>query len=292
MSAQENFAIIKALPSYFSIELASIYEEREAKNLAAWVIEYLRGKKLLDFIMDEEEWSSEEIEEIESILTRLKNREPIQYILGYTEFYGLDFTLFPGVLIPRGETEELVEWILSDEVNHQKGCRILDIGCGSGAISLALAKTLPKALVSGVDISDRALKNSVTNAEKLSANFSCGKMDILNPKGIFAELEYDVIVSNPPYVLESQRPFLEKRVSEKEPSTALFVPDKDPLVFYREIAAFAEKRLKSNGRIYVEINEQLPQETLREFEHSFDSTELRKDIHGKYRMIKASNGKK
>jgi len=285
-------SLIKSLPVYFSTELVSIYEDREARNIAEWVIEHLKREKLLHFVVGEEEWSKDEREKIGIILSKLKNGEPIQYILGSTEFYGLDFELFPGVLIPRNETEELVEWVLSDEINHQKGCRILDIGCGSGAISLSLAKNLPDALVSGVDVSEIALKHSVINAEKLHVNFSCGKMDVLNPEGIFAELKYDVIVSNPPYVLESQRPFLEKRVTEKEPSSALFVPDTDPLVFYRAIAEFAKSKLNPDGRVYVEINEELGKETLGEFENRFSSTELRKDLNGRHRMIKATNGKK
>ena len=147
-------------------------------------------------------------------------------------------------------------------------------------------------MVYAVDVSDKALKISTMNAERLQVNLCCGKMDILKPSGIFAEKEYDVIISNPPYVLESQKPFLESRVSEKEPSLALFVPDNDPLLFYRAISEFAKTRLKRGGRVYVEINEQLGKETMREFDKWFTETELRKDINGRYRMIKATNGKK
>ncbi len=292
MSIPKEFIKKKRLPVYFSSKLSGYYDDREARNLASWVIEHLTGKSSLEIMLGNEEWGKKEEEIIEVILERLQCGNPIQQILGYTEFFGLKLDLDPEVLIPRNETEELVEWVLTDKICTTKGCKILDIGCGSGAISLALSKSLPDAMVYAVDVSDKALKVSIMNAERLMLNFCCGKMDILNPSGIFSEMKYDVIISNPPYVLESQKPLLESRVSEKEPSIALFVPDNDPLLFYRAISEFADKRLKPGGGVYVEINEQLPQETMGEFDKRFAVSELRKDIHGRYRMIKASNGKK
>lgn len=289
----QKFGMKGLLPSYFTHKLAGLYDEREAKSLARLVLEDMTGKSSAALLIgDDSNWSRDEEARIDNILNKLREGDPIQYIMGYTEFFGLKFSLGPGVLIPRNETEELVEWILSDETNHSDGCRILDIGCGTGAISVTLSKNLPVARIFAIDISEVALEYSVTNAEKLGAAMVCGSMDILSPSGFFAEMEYDVIVSNPPYVLESQKPFLEKRVTEREPSMALFVPDTDPMLFYRAIADFASQRLSEEGRLYVEINEQLSAETLREFDRRFSKTELRKDIHGKYRMIKATNGQK
>ncbi len=292
MIVRKNINLKKLLPAYFSSELSGYYDKREAQSLSNWVLEELTGKKNFEvFAGPDKEWDRDEIKRIEQILNRLKDGEPIQYILGYTDFYGLKIGLGPGVLIPRNETEELVEWIISKRKNMNNGCRILDIGCGSGAISIALAKNLPEAEVFAVDISERALEICSDNAKENSVNMTCGILDILNPSGNIAELDFDVIVSNPPYVLESQKPFLENRVIEREPSLALFVPDTDPLVYYRAIADFGSGHLKPGGEIYVEINELFARETINEFGRLFSFTELRQDIHGKDRMIKASNGK-
>lgn len=293
MFVKKSFMLKKFLPGYFSDELFGYYEKREAQNLARWVIEDLTKKEALEIIAGPDlEWNEEEKGKIIKILEGLKQGDPIQYILGYTEFHGLHLNIEPGVLIPRNETEELVEWVLSEWKNQSKPCRVLDIGCGSGAIAIAIAGNLPEAEVYAVDISEKALSVCYENAKRLAVNLSCEKLDILNPDGNIAKLDFDVIISNPPYVLESQKPFLEKRVSAKEPALALFVPDKDPLVFYRAIADFASKRLRPGGKVYVEINDLLGIETRQEFDLWFERTELRQDINGKDRMIKASNGKK
>jgi len=280
------------LPAYFAHELNGYYDENEARTIGRWVMSDITGKSLIEMSKaGPSKWSAGESERISEILNRLRHGEPIQYILGHTEFFGLNFHTGKGILIPRNETEELVEWVLSDSENQLHGCRILDIGCGSGAIAVSLARNLPEATLYAVDVSSAALEHTVVNSENHRVELVCGFMDILNPSGYFAENTYDIIVSNPPYVLESQKPFLERRVREMEPPLALFVPDYDPMVFFRAISNFASRSLNSNGRVYVEINEQLAEETLKEFERDFLKTELRKDIHGKYRLIKATNGK-
>ncbi len=292
MAIQKKQKQKKFLPAYFSNELAGHFEEREARNLANWVLEDITGLEAMKVLTGEDEvWMDSEIEKIDHILQRLRAGEPIQYILKQADFYGLRLGIGPGVLIPRNETEELVEWIISDWKSVLCGFRILDVGCGSGAIAIALAKNLPMAEVFAVDISEKALKTCVKNAKKHSVKLSCGIMDILNPSGELASLEFDVIVSNPPYVLESQKPFLKKRVSAHEPSLALFVPDTDPLLYYRAVTDFGSKQLKHDGKIYVEINELLASETLGELRTQFSFTELRQDIHGRDRMIKAAYGK-
>jgi len=281
----------KHLPADFARELLSVYKEREARSLANWVIEDVTGKPAMKVLTgNDDEWSTEDAARIENILGRLKEGEPVQYILGYSFFYGLVLDVGPGVLIPRGETEELVEWVISEWENKSRGCRILDIGCGSGAIALALAKNLPDAEIFAVDISENAVRTCLHNAEKLNLKVTCGLMDIMEPSGKFAGVVFDVIVSNPPYVLESQKPFMEKWITEHEPDMALFVPDNDPIVFYSAISEFGENHLKPGGNIFVEINELLGRETIREFEMLFSTVELKKDISGKNRMIMASHG--
>lgn len=292
MSTGNKLNSKKLLPSYFTSELNGYYEGREAQSIAHLVIEDLTGKDMLKIFTEKEEgWQKDELKRINVILDRLRDGEPIQYILGYTEFYGMRLSLNPGVLIPRNETEELVEWVISENRERAEGCRILDVGCGSGAIAIALAKELPGAEVFAVDVSEEALKICEKNAEINSAKISFSILDILNPSGKLSNQKFDLIVSNPPYVLESQKPFLETRVKEMEPSLALFVPDTEPLLYYRAINSFAGERLERGGSVYVEINDLLARETLQEFGRVFSNLELRQDINGKDRMIKASHGK-
>lgn len=292
MSVPNEFKRVDALPAFFVRELVGIYDEKEVRSIARMVMEHIAGKTLIEIAgSGPASWNKRESGMISNILDRLKGGEPVQYILGYVDFFGLRFNIGPGVLIPRNETEELTDWILSDCNNIDPGISILDIGCGSGAIAVSLAKNLPEAQVYAVDIAQEAVELTLSNAERNRAGMVLGYMDVLDPSGYFSGRKYDIIVSNPPYVLESQKPFLERRVTEMEPSIALFVPDYDPLIYYRAICDFALKGLNAGGAVYVEINEQLPFETKEIFEGSFKYTEIRNDIHGKYRMIKATNGK-
>jgi release factor glutamine methyltransferase len=228
-----------------------------------------------------------DFEKIENIILRLKNAEPIQYILGETEFYGLKLKVNPSVLIPRPETEELVDWIVQSKL--PANCNVLDIGAGSGCIALAIKNQLKKAKVSGLDISENAIETARHNALENRLEVDFFQADILNHSD-FIDQKFDVVVSNPPYIRESEKPLMHSNVLDFEPEKALFVPDADPLLFYRTIAEFARKYLKKYGSLFFEINENLGTETvglLADF--GFSDIEIRKDINGKNRMVKCKN---
>ena len=221
-------------------------------------------------------------------LERLKNHEPIQYILGETEFYGLKFKVNPSVLIPRPETEELVEWVKPP--HPPKGGflsgtpTLLDVGTGSGCIAVALKKKFPSANVSAMDISPEALALAKENAALNEVNIEFIQDDILHPAA--TDRKWDVIVSNPPYIPASEQRYLHKNVTDFEPHLALFVQDNDPLIFYRKIAEFALSHLTAGGRLYVEIHQSLGRQCCQLLESmGFQSVELRKDLSGNDRMI-------
>ncbi len=228
------------------------------------------------------------LNKVEDIVSRLKKNEPIQYILGKTEFYGLNFTITPNVLIPRPETEELVEWIIT-EISNEKS-NILDIGTGSGCIAVTLAKKLPDSKVHAWDISKDALKVAMNNARLNNVTVNFSQQDVLALKvkqDVLGAEKFDIIVSNPPYVVESEKATMDENVLRYEPHKALFVPNDNPLLFYEKIINIALFLLKDNGELYFEINrsygEQLSQIL---FNKRFKSIELRKDISGNFRMIK------
>ena len=217
----------------------------------------------------------------------MRHFEPIQYILGETEFYGLPFKVTPATLIPRPETEELVDWIIANCNKNPK--TLLDIGTGSGCIAIALAKNLPAVKVSAMDISEEALKVASENAiyNKVTVNFS--KKDILGTSTL--PQKYDVIISNPPYVRNSEKEMMQKNVLDFEPASALFVEDDNPLLFYSKIAKLAKNYLNPNGFLFFEINEYLSKEVIQLLEReSFSEIELKQDFFGKDRMIKCTLG--
>ncbi|MBN2762671.1 MAG: peptide chain release factor N(5)-glutamine methyltransferase, partial [Bacteroidales bacterium] len=229
--------------------------------------------------------SQQFIEKAEEIINRLKVFEPIQYIMGETVFFDLPVKVTPDVLIPRPETEELVNWIISE--NKGKELRIMDIGTGSGCIALALAKNLPLAKVSAIDISEKALKIANMNAVRNNIEADFFRVDLLDPSSDLKG-EYDIIVSNPPYVRDSEKRFMQYNVLHYEPHRALFVPDDNPLLFYKAIADSGNRSLMKNGCIYCEINETLSDETASVFQsRKYTLMALRKDINGKPRMLKA-----
>ena len=224
--------------------------------------------------------------QIGEILNRLLVHEPIQYILGETEFFGLKFNVSPGVLIPRAETEELVDWIIAEEREHCHS--LLDIGTGSGCIPISIDKNLQIERVEGWDISDDALKIAESNDTRNRSKVLFSRQDIFNPTGIAELSKWDVIVSNPPYVMLEESDLMEKNVVDFEPHVALFVPDNDPLIFYRTIAHFAAAHLHHHGSLYFEINEKMGEATsilLESF--GFKDILTRKDLQGKDRMIRA-----
>jgi len=249
------------------------------------LLNYSRTDYLLkqDQVLDEQSR-----EKIVQFVERLKRHEPFQYIAGETEFYGLNFKLSPSVLIPRPETEELVQWIIKD--NQEASIKILDIGTGSGCIAIALAANLPNASVYATDISTEALKQAQGNGTGNSVAVHFFESDILNWEAntFLNENHFDIIVSNPPYVRQCEKKDMMPNVLEHEPSLALFVSDEDPLIFYRRIAQYASSHLTEKGKLYYEINEYLPTEMNELLTGiGMKSVEIRKDINNRYRMARA-----
>lgn len=235
-------------------------------------------------------------------ITALQSEKPIQYIIGKTEFYGSTFIVNEDVLIPRPETEELVDWILK-EVNEKKELNILDIGTGSGCIAISLAKHLTKANISGIDISKQALQIALQNAKLNKVKINLFQQDILKMNVSSSHsnsfmagsvmnslpIEFDIIVSNPPYVRELEKREIKSNVLQNEPHIALFVSDENPLLFYDKIADLANQYLTANGLLFLEINQYLAENTTALLEQKgFNTIELRKDFFGNDRMIKTS----
>lgn len=274
--------------------LTPLYEASEAQAIVRLVLDVRFGLSLTDIICGKvTELSADEETELGKITERLHSGEPVQYILGEAEFGGRTFHVEPGVLIPRPETAELVSKILAD---HPTG-NLLDICTGSGCIAISLALALPHSTVTAWDISDDALRIAIDNAQRLNANVRFEKRDALhleeeNTRNSNDALPYptwDLIVSNPPYICNKEKASMSKNVLDYEPSIALFVPDDDPLVFYRSITAYGAKTLKPNGSLYFEINPLYAVETVQMMEgFGFSAIELMKDMQNKDRMIKAT----
>jgi release factor glutamine methyltransferase len=241
----------------------------------------------LDFALKPgKEISLEEKEKFESAIQRLSKHKPIQYILGETEFFGLKFKVNKNVLIPRPETEELVQWILDDvgASKNPSNLKILDIGTGSGCIAISLAKNLPDVEIFALDVSEKALKTARENAGLNGVNVNFIQADILNLEALTGK--FDIIVSNPPYVREMEKVEMHRNVLENEPNLALYVKDADPLIFYGTIAKLAQVGLQNNGNLYFEINQYLAEETEDILKNTGFKTELKKDIFGNYRMLR------
>ena len=270
--------------------LTPLYDAGEAQAIVRTVLDVEYGMTLTDIICGKvNELSSDEERNLEEIIARLQNGEPVQYVLGEADFAGRTFHVEPGVLIPRPETAELCQWI-EEEVSSLKADerkQILDICTGSGCIAITLGLTLPNSEVTGWDISEDALRIAQGNVEMLKArNVRIEYQDALAlPKAAEAA---DLIVSNPPYICEKEKADMEKNVLEHEPSIALFVPDEDPLKFYRAIAEYASSALKSEGALYFEINPIYEKETREMLEElGFKDIETKEDAFGKKRMMKA-----
>lgn len=268
-------------------QLAPFYSPSETESLISLILEHVTGYNRLQLHLNQTEQLPEpKIMQIMQIVNRLMSHEPIQYIIGETEFYGLKFTVSPGALIPRAETEELVDWIIREEGNKAKS--LLDIGTGSGCIPIAIEKNTPLEIVEGWDISHEALELARQNAARNDSKVKFSIQDIFHPSGIPETARWDVIVSNPPYVLLEESALMEKNVVDYEPHVALFVPDHDPLIFYRAIVQFANIHLQLHGNLYFEINESQGtqiSDLLSTF--GFQDIQLRKDLQGKERMIRA-----
>lgn len=312
---------IKNYRTQFIQELSPIYDAGEAESFFYLILEEKNQLKRIDLALNPDlTFSGEEIQLWNSILEQLKLEIPVQYLLGKTSFYGLDFEVNENVLIPRPETEELVEWIIqstkvevgstkvevgSTELEAGSGklgvgspmIKILDIGTGSGCIAVSLAKNIPNAQVFAIDVSEKALATAQKNAviNEVEVNFI--KTDILKTNDLEKlptsnsplPTKFDIIVSNPPYVRELEKQEIKKNVLDNEPHLALFVEDNDALVFYRKIAELAQKNLSPNGQLFFEINQYLGQEMVELLEKmSFKNIELRKDIYGNDRMMRGT----
>jgi release factor glutamine methyltransferase len=277
---------IKDYRSEFIHELTPLYDKMEAESFFYMILEKKRQMKKIDLALNRDAvFSKREIELWNEIRNKLKQFIPIQYILGKAHFFGLEFEVNEDTLIPRPETEELVDWIFSGHTNSAN-IKILDIGTGSGCIAIALAKNLPHASVSAIDVSEKALDVARRNAQNNNVDISFIQKNILE----IADLneQFDIIVSNPPYVRHLEKSEIKQNVLDNEPHLALFVEDDDALIFYRKIADLAQKNLSKNGLLYFEINQYLGNETVDLLQKlPFSAIELRKDIYENDRMIKA-----
>jgi release factor glutamine methyltransferase len=285
-------------------ELYGIYQEGEAAAIAGLLLEHLTSlNKTARLARSAEAISAAQDEQLRQSLARLKNHEPFQYITNHSPFYGLNLYVDNRVLIPRPETEELVDWIVQDcrllypdafmkgrrEADETKTLKILDVGTGSGCIALALKKVMPKAEVWGCDSSEEALNVARRNGSDLDIRVDYQGLNFLDPAQQKRLPTVHILVSNPPYIPVAEAQTLDPNVVKYEPHQALFVPDEDPLLFYKSILQFSGHRLYSNGRMYMEIHEDLSEGVMQLFRQAgMKEVELKKDLSGKNRMIRVN----
>jgi release factor glutamine methyltransferase len=277
---------VKQQVNYIISELRGFFPEEELRELAYWIIEETTGMTRTQILTDCK--GTQNIPNIEIILQKLRAHVPIQYIFGHTEWMGLDLRVTPATLIPRPETAELVEWVLQMG-DRDKQLKVLDIGTGSGCIALALKKAAPNWNVTGLDISEDALKVAKENAGRNNAEVHWLQADILSPHCPVASsshhLHFDIIVSNPPYICNCEKKDMDARVLDYEPHSALFVPDTDPLLFYRQIASLAT----SPAMLFFEINEAYGNEVCEMMaKMGYTDIQLKNDMYGKPRMVYGS----
>jgi release factor glutamine methyltransferase len=290
------------------IQQITAYESQETKEIVFWLMKFFLGLRKIDILGDK---SFEKDIDWSNIIERLNDNEPIQYILGETEFYGRRFLVNKSVLIPRPETEELVKYVVEKTLRTKNRTAelskphsgtfktLLDIGTGSGCIAISLAKELPNFKVTAYDISENSLETAKQNAELNQADVTFEKVDILKPSFIHSVIQYplrhsfNIIVSNPPYVMKQEIDRMQKNVLDYEPHLALFVENSEPLIFFEAIANFAINNLSDNGLVAVEINEAMAKETAEVFKRKgFSEVEIIKDIHQKDRFVSAILHKK
>ena len=277
--------------NHFINSLEGLYPIEELKSFFYLLAEkYLNLSRINIALQLNNELTHEEQSSFYQAADRLRNHEPIQYILGETEFFGMPITVNKQVLIPRPETEELVSWIIEDVDKNE--ATILDIGTGSGCIAISLAKKLNNAVVSAIDISTRAIEVAKKNTLINNVNIEFSRVDVLNFEADSDlqhkwESKFDIIVSNPPYVRMQEKKLMKLNVVDHEPDIALFVEDDDPLLFYRKISQLSKQYLRHHGTLYLEINEYLGLEMEKMLNKAgFKHVVLKKDMFGKNRMIK------
>ena len=269
-------------------KLRTIYSESEASETTDWIMEHLTGSKKAErMIYKNAEITLKEESLLNQYANRLMQHEPVQYILNEAWFCGLKFYVDKNVLIPRPETEELTEWVITNCKFPIDQLSILDIGTGSGCIPISLKRKLRKAEVWSCDISAAALQVARRNAETIGVDVNFLLVDFLNKKETAQLPTFDIVISNPPYVPQKDKGQMHTNVLDYEPHSALFVPDDDALIFYRAIAEFGSKHLNPNGVIYAEIHEQQGKDVLTLLDSAGYETELKKDMQGKERMVKA-----
>jgi len=264
------------------------FPPEEAREMAFMLLDHYFGLRKTDVLTDKPLPPNRTEPDWFKILERLNRQEPIQHVIGTTIFCGLEFEVSPDVLIPRPETEDLVRLIMHDFADRTDDVPIVDIGTGSGCIAITLARFLPQSVVTGWDVSEKALALARENAQNLKANVDFAIQDILAVADDFAQ-KFACVVSNPPYVTRSEAAGMDRNVLDYEPGIALFVEDNDPLLFYKAVADFCVKHLANDGACYVEINERFGEATRAVFaEHGFANIQVYKDIHGKDRSIRAA----
>jgi len=290
---------IKEFRNHFNQELLGVFPQTEIDSFFFLLVEKELGLQRIDLALNNQfSISDDTFKHLYNALSRLKSQEPIQYILGETEFYSLPFKVTKNTLIPRPETEELVAWILTEATKLQsckdtkeqssrvKKLSILEIGTGTGCIPVSLAKNLPNSKITAIDISPKAIKIATQNADLNDGQIDIIEQDILTTKELHQQ--FDIIVSNPTYVRELEKAEIHPNVLENEPHLALFVEDNNPLLFYKKIAELAKNHLTKNGVLYFEINQYLGKETIEMLAEKGFKTELKKDIFGNDRMTKST----
>lgn len=282
--------LLKQYKNHFFEALNSVHDANEIESFFFILIEYFHNLKRIDLALNPDfEISDEEVLKWEAIISDLKTEKPIQYSIGETWFYDSKFYVNEHTLIPRPETEELVDWIIQTHKSKDKidKLAVLDIGTGTGCIPISLKKNIPQAEVFAIDVSEEALKIAHKNAETNQVQINFILQNILETEDL--NQNFDVIVSNPPYVRNLEKQEIKKNVLEFEPHLALFVEDTDALLFYRKIAQLALKNLTANGLLFFEINQYLGKETVELLEElGFKNIELKKDVYGNDRMIKCT----
>ena len=283
---------LKDIQNIFHGTLDSMYGKEEVDSFFFMLIDFYYKVSRIQLAMDFD-YAIDSYEKIINALELLKQQMPIQYIIGETEFYGLPFKVNENTLIPRPETEELVEWVLK-QVDKNESITILDIGTGSGCIAISLAKNLPNAKIYALDVSAKALKMAKQNADLNDVNVKFLETDILtvgHAELVSVSHKFDIIVSNPPYVREQEKELMKPNVLDNEPHLALFVKDENPLLFYEAITQFASNNLTMNGQLFFQINEYLGNDMIDLLnDNSFRNIELKQDIFKKDRMIKGIKG--
>ena len=271
---------MKQVIDYIISQLRGYYADEELRELAYWIVEECTGLTRTEILIGCKDTKKNVFkQDLEVILQKLRANEPIQYVFGHTEWLGLDLSLTGATLIPRPETAELVDWILS-VLDVSRGLRVLDIGTGSGCIAIALKKHAPLWDVTGMDVSEEALAVAAGNGRKNGVAVHWVQADVLADNTI-AERRWDVIVSNPPYICEKEKVDMQARVLDYEPGSALFVPDDDPLLFYRRIAS-----LKAADMVFFEINEAYGEQVCAMLcAMGYTDVELKMDMYGKARMV-------